>query len=111
MAQLNRASDYGSEGYRFESCANHPASKHRSGAFFMSFYASRMQVLSSIACKLKFFYEKNEKNIWWFRRKAVTLHSLFGTEVLRRTAAMPMRLSGAADEPDENRMQAGRKTG
>ena len=23
LAQLNRASDYGSEGYRFESCANH----------------------------------------------------------------------------------------
>ena len=23
VAQLNRASDYGSEGYRFESCRNH----------------------------------------------------------------------------------------
>ena len=23
LAQLNRASDYGSEGYRFESCASH----------------------------------------------------------------------------------------
>ena len=35
LAQLNRASDYGSEGYRFESCANHPASKHCSEAFFL----------------------------------------------------------------------------
>ncbi len=25
LAQLNRASDYGSEGYRFESCRSHPA--------------------------------------------------------------------------------------
>ena len=29
------------------------------------------------------------------------MHSLFGTEVPRRTAAMPMRLSGAAAGPDE----------
>ena len=62
----------------------------------MSFHASFMQV--------EIFHEKNEKNIWWFRRKAVTLHSLFGTEVPRRTAAMPMCLPGAAAGPDENRM-------
>ena len=37
LAQLNRASDYGSEGYRFESCANHEekvVAPHL-GAFFV----------------------------------------------------------------------------
>ncbi len=29
LAQLNRASDYGSEGYRFESCANHQSEIER----------------------------------------------------------------------------------
>ncbi len=36
LAQLNRASDYGSEGYRFESCANHIKKSCRSAeALFM----------------------------------------------------------------------------
>ncbi len=29
VAQLNRASDYGSEGYRFESCRSHKERQHR----------------------------------------------------------------------------------
>ena len=35
LAQLNRASDYGSEGYRFESCANHSKELNRV-PFFVS---------------------------------------------------------------------------
>ena len=32
LAQLNRASDYGSEGYRFESCGSHKNNKDGSVA-------------------------------------------------------------------------------
>ena len=35
LAQLNRASDYGSEGYRFESYASHPKEKGDRSPFFM----------------------------------------------------------------------------
>ena len=35
VAQLNRASDYGSEGYRFESCRGHKAVEHRFRRFFV----------------------------------------------------------------------------
>ena len=34
LAQLNRASDYGSEGYRFESCMSHNGSRLLSVAVF-----------------------------------------------------------------------------
>ena len=40
VAQLNRASDYGSEGYRFESCRSHKTlktSKVHFGSFFLCF--------------------------------------------------------------------------
>ena len=33
VAQLNRASDYGSEGYRFESCRDHIKESHISDSF------------------------------------------------------------------------------
>ena len=38
LAQLNRASDYGSEGYRFESCRSHTdkAVIHEVAAFYLS---------------------------------------------------------------------------
>ena len=35
VAQLNRASDYGSEGYRFESCRDHKGTQ--SSSFFLLF--------------------------------------------------------------------------
>ena len=35
LAQLNRASDYGSEGYRFESYASHPKENGDRSPFFM----------------------------------------------------------------------------
>ena len=35
LAQLNRASDYGSEGYRFESCRNHEKRDEISSLFFL----------------------------------------------------------------------------
>ena len=34
VAQLNRASDYGSEGYRFESCRDHKEQPRVSGVFY-----------------------------------------------------------------------------
>ena len=34
VAQLNRASDYGSEGYRFESCRSHQGVSFRSTFFY-----------------------------------------------------------------------------
>ena len=34
VAQLNRASDYGSEGYRFESCRGHKKDKQKCLSFF-----------------------------------------------------------------------------
>ena len=36
LAQLNRASDYGSEGCRFESCTNHKEDLHSGDPFFIS---------------------------------------------------------------------------
>ena len=42
LAQLNRASDYGSEGYRFESCRNHKFNPPQGGFFiFLCFCLSK----------------------------------------------------------------------
>ena len=38
VAQLNRASDYGSEGYRFESCRSHRKKFHTHGTSFCVVY-------------------------------------------------------------------------
>ena len=35
LAQLNRASDYGSEGYRFESCRSHKKKESKQIPFFV----------------------------------------------------------------------------
>ena len=37
VAQLNRALDYGSRGYRFESCRNHKRNTHLECSFFLCF--------------------------------------------------------------------------
>ncbi len=37
VAQLNRASDYGSEGYRFESCRDHKKESKKKLAFLFLF--------------------------------------------------------------------------
>ena len=34
----------------------------------------------------KFFFKNSFKNIWWVRRKAVTLHSLFGGKAARKAS-------------------------
>ena len=38
LAQLNRASDYGSEGYRFESCASHKSESDKSHGWHVAFH-------------------------------------------------------------------------
>ena len=43
VAQLNRASDYGSEGYRFESCRNHSKAK---------FYRSHEHTMEGLVAQL-----------------------------------------------------------
>ena len=40
VAQLNRASDYGSEGYRFESCRSHEGFRNRIADPFFMFLVS-----------------------------------------------------------------------
>ena len=49
VAQLNRASDYGSEGYRFESCRSHKDCFIVSGLFFISPYRFFRQAIHHIA--------------------------------------------------------------
>ena len=54
VAQLNRASDYGSEGYRFESCRSHKEELLEFLFFFFNplIYFSKGCLYGSTGCKL-----------------------------------------------------------
>ncbi len=62
LAQLNRASDYGSEGYRFESCRSH----------FLDLFPNRKRFyIFRIHTKHTILYDKNITNTWHIAAKSV----------------------------------------
>ena len=62
LAQLNRASDYGSEGYRFESCRSHKSK----GIKFDSLFCFQQQNTSRPPVKLSKF---SGQPYFWFSGK------------------------------------------
>lgn len=87
IAQLNRASHYGCEGYRFESCWSH---KSRDAifcvSFFCLFFVGIMVSSIRLTCptclisptvdfRLLTFFEKIVINVWLFGNNVVSLQS------------------------------------